>query len=160
MQMVETVVVVLNPGAGDGIQAIKAGIMEVADIFVINKSDLPGTDRVKGDIEMMLNLNCDSKTWRPPIVLASVINNTGLETLLEKIDAHQLYMQESGLRDERRKERFRLAVWRQWEDKALGDFEGAWEAANGKWGNHEQDDPYEVAQMLWEEHYKGHKLDE
>ncbi len=155
MQMADTVVVVLNPGAGDGIQAIKAGIMEVADVFVINKSDMPGADRMKGDIEMMLNLNCDGKTWRPPVVLTSVVDNTGVETLHEKIEAHQLYMLESGLRDERRKERFRLEVWRQWEDKTLAAFEVAWETANGKWENHNQEDPYEVAQMLWKERFKG-----
>lgn len=155
MQITDTVVVVLNPGTGDGIQAIKAGIMEVADIFVINKSDIPGADRMKGDIEMMLNLSCNEKTWRPPVVLTSAINDTGLETLLEKIEAHQVYMLESGLKDARRKERFRLEVWRQWEDNTLAAFENAWEVKNGKWENYDQEDPYEVAQMLWEKRFKG-----
>lgn len=155
MQMADTVVVVLNPGTGDGIQAIKAGIMEVADVFVINKSDMPGADRMKGDIEMMLNLNCDGKTWRPPVVLTSVIDNIGVETLLEKIEAHQAYMLESGLRDERRKERFRLEVWRQWEDETLAAFEVAWEAANKKMEDYDLEDPYDVAQKLWEERFKG-----
>lgn len=155
MQITDTVVVVLNPGTGDGIQAIKAGIMEVADVFVINKSDMPGADRMKGDIEMMLNLSCNGKTWRPPVVLTSAINDIGLETLREKIEAHQAYMLESGLKDARRKERFRLEVWRQWEDNTLAAFEGAWEVKNGKWENFDQEDPYEVAQMLWEKRFKG-----
>lgn len=155
MQITDTVVVVLNPGTGDGIQAIKAGIMEVADVFVINKSDMPGADRMKGDIEMMLNLSCNGKTWRPPVVLTSATNNTGLETLHEKIEAHQVYMLESGLKDARRKERFRLEVWRQWEDNTLAAFEDAWEVKNGKWENYDQEDPYEVAQMLWEKRFKG-----
>ncbi|WP_407310837.1 methylmalonyl Co-A mutase-associated GTPase MeaB [Desulfosporosinus sp. SB140] len=155
MQMADTVVVVLNPGTGDGIQAIKAGIMEVADIFVINKSDLPGSERMKNDIEMMLNLSCDGKTWRPPVVLTSVINSTGLETLFEKIEAHQVHLLKSGQRDERRKERLRLEVWRQWEDKILAEFERVWEATREKLENYDQADPYEVAQMLWKERFKG-----
>lgn len=155
MQMADTVVVVLNPGTGDGIQAIKAGIMEVADIFVINKSDLPGSDRLKNDIEMMLNLSCDGKTWRPPVVLTSVINNNGLAALFEKIEAHQRHLLESGQRDERRQERLRLEVWRQWEDKVLAEFEILWEAAKEKVGNFDQADPYDLAQMLWKERFKG-----
>lgn len=155
MQMADTVVVVLNPGTGDGIQAIKAGIMEVADVFVVNKADLPGAERMKGDIEMMLNLSCDGKAWRPPVVLTSVIDETGVETLFGKIEAHQAYLLESGQRDEHRKERLRQEVWRQWKDKLLATFEDVWEAAQGKWGDLEKGDPYEVAQMLWAERFKG-----
>ena len=154
MQIADTVVVVLNPGAGDGIQAIKAGIMEVADIFVINKSDLPGAERMKGDIEMMLNLSC-GKTWRPPVVLTSVTDNKGLELLYDKIEAHQAYLLESGQRDQQRKERLHQEVWRLWEDKALAAFEIMWEATSGKLVNIDQEDPYEVAQRLWQERFKG-----
>ncbi|GAB6152051.1 methylmalonyl Co-A mutase-associated GTPase MeaB [Desulfosporosinus burensis] len=155
MQMADTVVVVLNPGTGDGIQAIKAGIMEVADVFVINKADLAGAERMKGDIEMMLNLSCDGLGWRSPVVLTSVVNGTGVETLFEKIEAHQAYMLESGQRDERRKERLRQEVWRHWEDKLLATFEDLWGAAQGKLGDIEKQDPYEVARVLWAERFKG-----
>ena len=155
MQMADTVVVVLNPGTGDGIQAIKAGIMEVADVFVINKADLAGADRMKGDIEMMLNLSCNGSGWRPPVVLTSVTNETGVETLFEKIEAHQSYMLESGQRDERRKQRLRQEVWRHWKDKLQATFEDVWEAAQGKLGDLEKEDPYEVAEMLWAERFKG-----
>jgi len=154
MQMADTVVVVLNPGTGDGIQAIKAGIMEVADVFVINKSDLPGSERMKNDIEMMLNLSCE-KSWRPPVVLTSVVTEAGLESLYEKIQAHQEYMLQSGQRDERRKERLRLEVWRHWEDKLRAVYETIWEEAREKGINLDQDDPYALAQTLWEERFKG-----
>lgn len=155
MQMADTVVVVLNPGTGDGIQAIKAGIMEVADVFVINKADLPGAERMKGDIEMMLNLSCNGKTWRPPVVLTSVTNETGVDTLFEKIEAHQAYMLESGQRNERCKERLRQAVWRHWVDKLQATFDDVWEAAQGKLGDLEKEDPYELAEVLWAERFKG-----
>ena len=160
MQMADTVVVVLNPGTGDGIQAIKAGIMEVADVFVINKADLPGAERMKNDIEMMLNLSGDLRSWRPPVVLTSVVTESGIETLNDKIEAHRSYLRESGQRDEHRKERLRQEVWRQWEDKMLATFDGVWEATKGKWENMDREDPYEVAQMLWEERFKGEKWDE
>lgn len=155
MQMADTVVVVLNPGTGDGIQAIKAGIMEVADVFVINKADLHGAERMKGDIEMMLNLSCDGKAWRPPVVLTSVIDETGVETLFGKIEAHQAYLLESGQKDVHRKERLRQEVWRHWEDKLQATFEDVWQAAQGKWGDLEKGDPYELAGVLWEERFKG-----
>jgi LAO/AO transport system kinase len=129
--------------------------MEVADVFVVNKADLPGAERMKGDIEMMLNLSCDGKAWCPPVVLTSVINETGVETLFEKIEAHRSYLLESGQRDEHRKERLRQEVWRQWKDKLQATFEDVWEAAQGKWGDLEKGDPYEVAQMLWAERFKG-----
>ena len=157
MQISDTVVVVLNPGTGDGIQAIKAGIMEVADVFVINKSDLPGAERLKSDVEMMLNLSCHGKAWRPPVVLTSTINQKGVETLREKIEAHQSYMLESGLRDKHRMERVRQDVWHQWEDKLRVTFEEVWKAAQEKWGDLEKGDPYEVAEVLWAKHFKDDK---
>ena len=63
----DTTLVVLVPGLGDDIQAIKAGILEIGDIFVINKADRDGADRLHVEIEMMLDLNEEKSTWRPPI---------------------------------------------------------------------------------------------
>lgn len=160
MRISDTVLVVLNPGTGDGIQAIKAGIMEIADIFVVNKSDLPGADRMKNDIEMMLNLSCDGKVWRPPVVLTSTVTGQGLEVLYEKINAHQAYLLQSGQKDKHRMERLRQEVWRQWEDKALAAFDSLWEATKEQWEQSGQADPYEVARLLWEERFKGEKWDE
>ena len=158
MQIADTVVVVLNPGTGDGIQAIKAGIMEVADVFVVNKSDLPGAERMKNDIEMMLNLSCDGKAWRPPVVLTSVLSQNGVEILYEKIGAHQAYLRESGQKDERRKARLRREVWRHWEDKLQEVFENVWEVAQTKGGEMDQGDSYELAERLWEERFKGGQI--
>lgn len=159
MQIADTVVVVLNPGTGDGIQAIKAGIMEVADVFVINKSDLPGAQRMKNDIEMMLNLSCDGKAWRPAVVLTSVLNQNGLQTLYEQIEAHQAFMLESGQRDLRRKERLRREVWRNWEDKLQAIFDHVWEIQTQR-EELDQHDSYELAQRMWEERFKGGQIDE
>jgi LAO/AO transport system kinase len=160
MRISDTVVVVLNPGTGDGIQAIKAGIMEIADIFVVNKSDLPGADRMKNDIEMMLNLTCDGKAWRPPVVLTSTVNGQGMESLYEKINTHQAYLLASGEKEQLRMERLRQEVWRQWEDKTLAAFDSLWEAAREQWEHSGQEDPYKIARLLWEKRFKGDKWDE
>lgn len=159
MQIADTVVVVLNPGTGDGIQAIKAGIMEVADVFVVNKADLPGAERMKGDIEMMLNLSCNGKAWRPPVVLTSVINESGLQTLFEKIEAHHAYLLESGQKDVHRKEHLRQQVWRHWEDKLQASFEKIWQVAQDQFIDLKKD-PFELAGVLWSERFKEAKWDE
>ncbi|SFH14574.1 LAO/AO transport system kinase [Desulfotomaculum arcticum] len=93
----DTTIVVLTPGAGDFIQAIKAGIMEIADIFVINKSDLGDTKKVAGDIEQMLDLNSPSKfKWRPPVVETSTITKEGIDHLWSLINKHLESIKESG----------------------------------------------------------------
>lgn len=148
MELADTVIVVLNPGTGDGIQAIKAGIMEIADIFVVNKADLPGAERLKNDIQMMLDMNGE-KAWRPPVVLTSVMEQRGLSDLRKQITAHQNFLLESGKNLERQKEAFRLEVWRNWEETARQSFEHAW----ADWGNeeelNEEKDPYELAEKIW-----------
>ena len=91
----DTVVMVMMPGLGDDIQAIKAGIMEIGDVFAINKADLDGADRTKIEIEMMLDLN-ENKEWRPPISKVVAVDNFGIDDLLEKIQSHRDYLQSSG----------------------------------------------------------------
>jgi LAO/AO transport system kinase len=91
----DTVVMVMMPGLGDDIQAIKAGIMEIGDIFAINKSDRDGADRTKIEIEMMLDFN-ESKAWRPPVNKVTAIDNSGIDHLINDILVHRNYMEESG----------------------------------------------------------------
>ena len=150
MEMADTVIVVLNPGTGDGIQAIKAGIMEIADVFVVNKADLPGAERLKNDIQMMLDMNGE-KPWRPPIVLTSVLEQRGLSDLRERITAHQNYLLQSGRNFERQKEFFRQEVWRHWEEKARQSFEATWAGRISTGETLEEKDPYELAEKIWRE---------
>ncbi|HZX46493.1 MAG TPA: methylmalonyl Co-A mutase-associated GTPase MeaB [Clostridia bacterium] len=91
----DTVVMVMVPGLGDDIQAIKAGIMEIGDIFAINKADLDGADRTKIEIEMMLDLN-ENKAWRPPVCKVVAVENSGMDILLGHIQKHRMYLSESG----------------------------------------------------------------
>jgi LAO/AO transport system kinase len=92
IKIAQTVVVVLAPGLGDEIQAIKAGMMEIGDIFVVNKADRQNANKAVTDIQGMLELTEEKGAWRPPIVKTVAITGDGIQLLLEKIDAHRDYL--------------------------------------------------------------------
>jgi LAO/AO transport system kinase len=100
----ETVAVVLVPGLGDDIQAIKAGILEIADVFVVNKADREGADRTAAELAMMLDL-APSRTWRPPIVRTVAPRGEGVEAVVDAMESHGHSLHaspEGGLRSARR----------------------------------------------------------
>ncbi len=107
----DTTVVVVNPGWGDSVQANKAGLMEVADVFVINKSDRAGADQTRRDLEQMLELSeFASDAWRPPIVATVATGSEGVEALWEAILAHRSHAETSGELERRRSLRRRLEL--------------------------------------------------
>ncbi|MEZ4820414.1 MAG: methylmalonyl Co-A mutase-associated GTPase MeaB [Bdellovibrionota bacterium] len=91
MNLVDTTVVVLTPESGDSIQALKAGMLEIADVFVINKKDREGANRVAHDIEMMLSLVPSESQWKPPIILTSAQSGE-VAQLLEALQNHRGYL--------------------------------------------------------------------
>jgi len=103
MDTADTVVVVLVPEAGDAIQAMKAGILEIADIFVINKADREGADAVAEDLKQMLRLNPKHEWWEVPVLTTEAINNVGIDELYEGIKNHRKALEEAGQLDIRRK---------------------------------------------------------
>ena len=93
----DTVVVVLVPESGDGIQAMKAGLMEIADIFVVNKADRPGADRVFGDLRAALHLRAgNTSQWAVPVLKTVAQTGEGVPELLDAVDQHREYLNESG----------------------------------------------------------------
>ncbi len=107
----DTTVVVVNPGWGDSVQAAKAGLMEVADVFAINKADRKGVDETRRDLEQMLDLAADTAAptitgWRVPIVATVASSGDGVVALWDAVLAHRAHMIESGVLEQRR--RFRL----------------------------------------------------
>lgn len=100
----DTTVVVVNPGWGDAIQANKAGLMEVADLFVINKADRPGTEDTRRDLDQMLELSSPGDGWRPPIVTTVAIDasDPGVEELRAALVAHRRHLEASGELERRR----------------------------------------------------------
>jgi LAO/AO transport system kinase len=101
MGLVETTVVVVAPGFGDGIQAAKAGVLEIGDVFVVNKTDLPGADSVIRDLTQMLELGVRG-SWVPPIVPASGTEGSGIEDLWDAIETHRRHLGGAEGEDERR----------------------------------------------------------
>lgn len=106
----DTTMVVVIPGMGDDIQAIKAGILEIGDLFTINKADREGTDKLNIEIEMMLELNPEHVVWRPPINRTIASKGEGIEAVVDSIEAHKAYLIESGKLNDIRKARIKNEV--------------------------------------------------
>ncbi|CAK7002845.1 methylmalonyl Co-A mutase-associated GTPase MeaB [Phascolarctobacterium sp.] len=106
----DTTMVVVIPGMGDDIQAIKAGILEIGDLFTINKADREGTDKLNIEIEMMLELNPEHVGWRPPINRTVASKGEGIEAVVDSIEEHKAYLFESGTIVKIRKARIKNEV--------------------------------------------------
>ena len=91
----DTTIVVLNPGWGDGIQAAKAGLLEIGDIFVVNKADRPGTDEAIKDIKQMLQLG-EHGMWIPPVIATKALVGDGVEELWSAVLGHRSHLEASG----------------------------------------------------------------
>jgi len=104
-QTADTTILVLMPGSGDDIQAIKSGIMEIGDIFVVNKGDLPGANKSASEITASLELNQYTNDWRPPVIVSVAESGQGLEELWQAAKNHKKFLQDSGLLNERREHR-------------------------------------------------------
>lgn len=108
----DSTVVILTPAGGDSVQTIKAGIMEIADIFVINKADLPGAERTATEINMMLDMNGE-KPWRPPVLPTVSIKGDGVDKLWEALQEHRAFLEESGKLIDVRRQRVRQELTEQ-----------------------------------------------
>jgi LAO/AO transport system kinase len=109
--LADSTLVILAPGMGDSIQAAKAGILEIADLFVVNKADRPGAHDVVRDLRNMLAMvRYDAAAWKPPIMSASAASGEGIEDLIAKLDEHWAWLGESGELDRRRATRAREEI--------------------------------------------------
>jgi len=99
----DTVVLVLMPGSGDSIQALKAGIMEIPDVIAINKMDHPAAKTMLNEVRSVLSLDKE-RAWKPPIVLTEAMRGENVDTLWEKVEAHRAFLEGEGLLEQRRRE--------------------------------------------------------
>ena len=107
-RLADTTVVLLAPGMGDAIQAAKAGILEIGDVYVVNKADRDGADGVRRDLRNMLALaDRADGSWQPPIVQTVAQTGQGVDEVVAKIEAHRTWMESSGELDRRRARRAR-----------------------------------------------------
>ena len=119
---VDTTIVVLVPESGDDIQLMKAGIYEVADIFVVNKSDRPGADRLRHLVEQQLALNGGPAEWEVPVCQTSALRGEGVAELLSLLERHRAYLQSSGVQLEKRRLRARRQVESLMAKQVMGAF--------------------------------------
>src|SRR5215467_3312567 len=117
MRTAQSVLVVVAPGMGDDIQAIKAGILEIADIFVVSKADKPGADQTVAELAMLLSLDPNRRLydkskpyWRIPVLKTSAIKDQGITQLVDAIERHREYLVESGMLAHRAQRQVRSEV--------------------------------------------------
>jgi LAO/AO transport system kinase len=106
----DTTVIVLVPESGDSIQAMKAGLMEIGEIFVVNKADREGAEMTVEEISSMLLLKDQSDGWAPPVLLAAATTGVGIGELAEAIEGHREFLTSKGLLEERRRAHFKSQV--------------------------------------------------
>lgn len=120
IRTVQTNVVVLVPGMGDDIQAIKAGIMEIGDVFAVNKADRPGADKTVTEVTMMMSLVEEHGDWIPPIVKTVASRGEGIAELDEALQKHYAYLASSGELERRNRERVRIRIETLLKEKFMG----------------------------------------
>jgi LAO/AO transport system kinase len=106
VKIADTTVVVLVPGLGDSIQTIKAGIMEISGIFVVNKADRPGVEQVVAELESLIDISCIGKDRKIPIVKTIAKENKGIIDLINEIEKHKDYLKKTKVFDIQRKKRY------------------------------------------------------
>ncbi|GAC1334805.1 MAG: methylmalonyl Co-A mutase-associated GTPase MeaB [Candidatus Dormibacteria bacterium] len=137
----DTTVVVVNPRQGDEIQAIKAGILEIADIFVVNKADLPGADSAMRQLQQTYPDNMQEGDWLPPILKATAVRGEGVEEILEAIERHRQHVIESGQLEAKRRRQLRDEVLDLVAERARRGAERA--LRSGELGRRMAEDPLE-----------------
>ncbi|GCE48692.1 LAO/AO transport system kinase [Thermosporothrix hazakensis] len=154
MRTAQSVVVVVAPGMGDDIQAIKAGILEIADIFAVSKMDKPGAQQTVAELAMLLSLDPNRKksSWRIPIVKTSALKESGLDELADRLQEHRTFLHESGMmetREQRQVQSELRALILQAVSHALTEAvsEDEWSSLIDKIIRRERD-PYSVAREL------------
>ena len=131
-QTADTTAVVLVPESGDGVQAMKAGLMEIADVFVINKADREGADRAGFAVRSALELRAHSQGWDIPVQLTVASQDQGVSELVDQFEAHLAFLQRGGLLEQRRRERLDQRI----EELVLDEL---WNAFEARVSNRERD---------------------
>jgi len=124
ISIADTVLLVLMPGSGDSIQALKAGIMEIPDVIAVNKRDHPAAETMVSEVRSILALDTE-REWQPPIVLTEAVRGEGIEELWKEISAHRRHLESAGLLAERRAKNLAGEVFAVASARAKAHLEGA-----------------------------------
>lgn len=106
IKIADTTLVILVPGLGDSIQAIKAGIMEIADIYVVNKADKPGVDQTVAEIESLVDISCSNRDRKTPVLTTSAKESKGIVELVQEIKRHRDYLEKNNEFEAQRRKRY------------------------------------------------------
>jgi LAO/AO transport system kinase len=153
VRLADVTIVILVPGMGDDVQTIKAGIMEIADIYVINKSDREGAERVEREIRAMQSLVTRHDAWVPPIVKTVASEGTGIADLVHTIEKYHQHLEQSGLAGKRRAHNWRIRLSEMLRDalyeRVLSDFldNGKAEMYAAEVAEHKRD-PYSLVEEM------------
>lgn len=132
VRIADTIILLLVPGMGDDVQIMKAGIMEIADIFVVNKADREGADKIVAEVNLMLDI-AGERSWRPPVLKAIAESGQGVDDIIWAVEEHRLYLQKSEEGKKRRSSRIRheveeilrrdiaRIVEKEWEERSSND---------------------------------------
>jgi LAO/AO transport system kinase len=159
VKLADTVLMVMVPGLGDDIQAIKAGIMEIGDVFAVNKSDRDGAERTAAELEAMLDFN-RTEEYRPPVLNIVARDNKGIEELLELIEKHWEYQNKSGSYVQNKVKRLRNEIMNIFRDTVMRTIYSLSEDTNiiDELAQNVMDkkiDPYSAADKLMDEFTKN-----
>jgi LAO/AO transport system kinase len=163
VRLADVTVVVLVPGMGDDVQSIKAGIMEIADIFVINKADREGADRVEKEIRGMQSLAGSHDTWMPPIVKTVGTTGEGVDAFVEAIKQRKEWLAEEGRLEMRRQRYWRERIEEMVRRALLKEAFGHGLSADALDGHAErvaaqQEDPYRLVPRLVAQVFAGREV--
>lgn len=158
VRLAHTTLVVMVPGLGDDIQAIKAGILEIGDLFVVNKADRDGADRTARELSVMLEMNrYDTGDWRPPVLMTEAQRGRGIEELVNTMEEHRQWLESSGEIDRLLREKNGIFFQTLLKDRLFaevfdkvyrdGRFEHALDRILAR-----QQDPYSLVEQLLAEH--------
>jgi LAO/AO transport system kinase len=112
-----TTAVVLTPDAGDDVQSLKSGLMEIGDIFVVNKADRSHAERYAGDLRSIIDLTSSGRDWTPPVVKTEAVKDEGIDDLLAAVDRHRAFLEEGDRMEKKRIESLRNRITMVVEDK-------------------------------------------
>jgi GTPase len=155
-RLADVTVVILVPGMGDDVQSLKAGIMEIADIFVVNKSDRDGADRVEKEVRSMQSLAAEHGSWIPPVIRSIATTGAGIEELDQALDRFWSWLAQEGRLSARRETHWRMRVMEMVRHELLREMRGhgLTDQELAKIGRQvvlRQQDPYQLALRLVEQ---------
>ncbi|MGJ9385438.1 methylmalonyl Co-A mutase-associated GTPase MeaB [Salipaludibacillus sp. CF4.18] len=158
MKTADSIALVLYPSGGDVIQAFKAGIMEIADLFIINKSDLPGVEQLKGELEDLIHITSKPNSWDSPVLMTVSTEKSGMVDVIQAMENHHQHLVSTGEKRERRRDQKAVEIERRLAERLKEQFIPYIEETLNTLENDKEtqsDDPYDIAEKIYKRWIKN-----